>query len=60
MPTKTYAGKEVEVNDEGFLVNPADWTEEMAPELAKEVGIDDLTEMHWKVIKFMHTPNPMI
>lgn len=53
MSTKTYAGKSVEVNDEGFLLNPDDWTEEMAPELAKEVGIDSLNETHWKVIRFL-------
>jgi len=53
MPSKTYAGKTVEVDDEGFLLNPDDWTEEMAPELAKEVEIDSLNDTHWKVIKFM-------
>ncbi|RMH74302.1 MAG: TusE/DsrC/DsvC family sulfur relay protein [Gemmatimonadetes bacterium] len=55
MPTKTYAGKTVEVDADGFLVNPEDWTEEMAPELAKEEGIDELTERHWKVIHFMRS-----
>jgi tRNA 2-thiouridine synthesizing protein E len=35
------------------LVNPDDWTEEIALELAKEVGINPLNETHWKVIKFM-------
>ena len=53
MATKTYAGKAVEVDGEGFMVNWEDWTEEMAPELAKEVGIDELTEGHWKVIRFI-------
>ena len=53
MPSKTYAGKTVEVDEEGFLLNPDDWNEEMAPELAKEMGIDSLNETHWKVIKFM-------
>lgn len=53
MPTKTIAGKTVEVDAEGFLVNPDDWTEEMAAELAKEEGIDELTERHWAVIRFM-------
>jgi len=53
MPSKTLAGKTVEVTDEGFLVNPADWTEDMAAELAKEEGINELTDMHWKVIRFM-------
>ncbi len=53
MPSKTIAGKTVEVTEDGFLVNPSDWTEEMAAELAKEEGINELTEMHWKVIRFM-------
>jgi TusE/DsrC/DsvC family sulfur relay protein len=53
MPTKTLAGKAIEVDDEGFLKNPDDWTEEMAPELAKEEGIDELTEGHWKIIRFI-------
>ena len=30
MPTATYAGHSVVVNDEGFLADPAQWTEEMA------------------------------
>lgn len=53
MSTRTIAGKNVEVDNEGFLVNPNDWTEDMAPELAREEGIDELTEQHWKVIRFM-------
>jgi len=53
MATKTLAGKTVEVDEEGFLKNPADWTEAMAPELAKEDGIEALSDAHWKVIRFM-------
>jgi tRNA 2-thiouridine synthesizing protein E len=53
MPAKTYAGTEVTVNDEGFFTNPDEWREEMAPELARESGIEPLTEQHWLVIKHM-------
>jgi tRNA 2-thiouridine synthesizing protein E len=53
MPTVTLAGQSVEVNDEGFLLNPDDWMEEMAPELAAQVDILELTDEHWKVIRFM-------
>ena len=53
MPTKVVAGTEVEVNDEGFFTDPGQWTEDMAPELAKEEGIDSLTDDHWTVIRFM-------
>ena len=53
MPTVTYSGRDVEVNDEGFFLDPERWTEEMAPQIARESGIEELTEAHWIVIKFM-------
>jgi TusE/DsrC/DsvC family sulfur relay protein len=53
MPTATYAGREVAVNDEGFLTDAAQWTVEMAPEIARDEGIAELTDRHWQVIKFM-------
>lgn len=53
MPTKTLAGKTVQVDDEGFLVNADDWTEAMAPELAKDAALGELTEKHWQVVRFM-------
>ena len=53
MATKTIDGRSVEVNEEGFLVNPDEWAESMAPELAKGEGISELTDKHWQVIKFM-------
>ena len=53
MTIKTIAGISVEVNDDGFFTNPEQWTEAMVPELAKAEGIDELTEDHWRVIKFM-------
>jgi len=52
MATRTIAGKEVQMNDEGFMTNPAEWTKEIAVELAKEEGITELTADHWKVIDF--------
>ncbi len=42
----------VELNEEGFMINPNAWTKEIAIELAKEEGIDDLTHAHWKIIDF--------
>ena len=53
MPGSRYAGTEVTVNDEGFFTNPGQWTEAMAPEIASQEGIGELTETHWQVIKFM-------
>ena len=53
MTTDTIAGAQVELNDEGFLVDPSQWNEEVAVELARREGIDPLTDRHWEVIRFM-------
>ncbi len=53
MTTTTIAGHEVEVNEEGFLTQPDQWSEDLAPELAKLIGIPALTEDHWKLIHFL-------
>ena len=51
--TTTVAGAEVTLNDEGFFVDPEQWDEGMVPELARREGIDELTDAHWQVIRFM-------
>ncbi len=52
MATRTIAGKEVQVNDEGFMTDPAEWNKEIAAEIAAEEGLAELTEAQWKVIDF--------
>ena len=39
MATRTIAGKTVQVNDEGFMTNPSEWTKEIGVEIATEEGI---------------------
>lgn len=41
----------VELDADGFLVNPDDWTRDIAIKLAAELGIE-LTDRHWQVIDF--------
>ena len=53
MSTTTVADVDVELNEEGFFVHPEQWSEEMAPDLARREGIDPLTDRHWQVIRFM-------
>jgi tRNA 2-thiouridine synthesizing protein E len=53
MTTRTIAGATVEVNEEGFLEEPGSWTEAMGSELAREAGIDPMTDRHWQVVRFM-------
>jgi len=55
MTTATYAGVTVDVNAEGFFEHPEQWTPEIAVELARTDGIDELTPQHWQVIHFMRS-----
>lgn len=57
MSTMTLAGQTVEVDAEGFLLNPDQWTPEIATEIAKQNGIDPLTDKHWQVIDFCRRDN---
>jgi TusE/DsrC/DsvC family sulfur relay protein len=52
MATRTIAGKQVQVNDEGYMTDPAEWDKNIAAEIAGEEGLSELTEAHWKVIGF--------
>ena len=53
MSITTIAASDVELNDEGFFVHPEQWREDMAAEIAHGEGIDQLSDAHWKVIRFM-------
>jgi tRNA 2-thiouridine synthesizing protein E len=50
MATRIIAGKEVQVNDEGFMTDATEWNKDIAVAIATEEGISELTEDHWKVI----------
>jgi tRNA 2-thiouridine synthesizing protein E len=50
---KEILGKNLAIDADGNLVNLTDWNEEIAAELAKEEGINELTEKHWQVINYM-------
>ena len=52
MPVTTIAGREVHVDDEGFLTDYDEWNEDLAKVLGAAIGID-LTDEHWKVIRFL-------
>ena len=43
----------VEVDAEGFLQKPEQWTEAMAGEIARGAGIEPLTDRHWQVVRYM-------
>lgn len=48
-----YSGVKIEVDDDGYLVNPDDWNETVACALAEREGIEELTKERMEIIKFI-------
>ncbi len=54
MPFLDFNGKQLEVNEEGFLAHPKEWTEDVAKFLAKEEeGIEEMNQDHWSVVNYI-------
>ena len=53
MQTTTFKGITVDVTQDGFFTKPEEWSEAMAPEIAAREGVDELSDDHWHVIRFM-------
>ena len=53
MSTTAIAYHDLELDTEGFLQKPEQWTEQLAEEIARESGILELTDKHWQVVRFM-------
>jgi TusE/DsrC/DsvC family sulfur relay protein len=51
MPVATMQGRQIHLDDEGFLTDPTEWDEALAKELAANIGIE-LTDRHLEVICF--------
>ncbi len=54
MPIATLAGRELHVDEEGFLTQYDEWDEELAKVLAANIGIE-LTEAHMRAIRFLRS-----
>ena len=52
MPVTTIAGRDIHVDDEGFLTAYDEWDRDLAKQLAAQIGVD-LTDAHWKAITFL-------
>ncbi len=52
MAEKTIAGAQVNVSDEGYLEDMTQWNEDIAKEIANEIGIE-LTDKHFEVLNYL-------
>ncbi len=53
MPDFKVGDDTYEVDEDGFLQEPDRWNEDVAAALAKTEGVEELSEEHWKVVKFL-------
>ncbi len=51
----TINGRDVVVDEDGFLVKPEAWSEKLAEILAREDGLTELTEVHLRILRFVRT-----
>ncbi|MFC1492384.1 TusE/DsrC/DsvC family sulfur relay protein [candidate division KSB1 bacterium] len=53
MPTFTHGEVSIEVDEDGFMMDPDVWNEAVALALATTEGVDALHDDHWKVINYL-------
>ena len=53
METKELGGKQIEVDEDGFIQDPDAWDQAVAVSLAATEAVSELTEDHWKVVNYL-------
>ena len=50
---KVYAGKTVTVDKDGYLTDVSQWNKDIAVEIGKEEGINQVTDKHFEVLNYL-------
>ncbi len=53
MEKKELGGKQIEVDEDGFIQDPDAWDQAVAKDLAVTEGVTDMSENHWKVVNYL-------
>lgn len=53
MPIFEWNDVKIEVDEDGFMVNPEEWDEKVALALASTENVTELTPDHWKVVNYL-------
>jgi tRNA 2-thiouridine synthesizing protein E len=53
MATLQLGGKDIEIDEDGFIQDPSAWDKGVAEDLAKTEGVDAMTDDHWKVVNYL-------
>ena len=46
-------GKQLEIDEDGFIQDPDQWDEEVAKDLAKTENVDEMGDDHWKLVNYI-------
>lgn len=57
MPTTTIDSHEIQVDDEGFMTQYDEWSEDLGLLLAAQIGVD-MSDQHWTAIRFLRSDFP--
>jgi tRNA 2-thiouridine synthesizing protein E len=55
MTENKYAGKEIKVDTDGFIIDPEVWDEDIARGLAKREGVENFSDEMMEIVKFLRT-----
>ena len=58
MTVTTIGMTQIHVDAEGFLTDYDEWDEQLARQLAAQIGIE-LTDAHWRAIRFLREDYPI-
>jgi TusE/DsrC/DsvC family sulfur relay protein len=53
VPQAELGGMMLEVDEDGFIMDPSQWNEAVALSLAKTEGVPELTPDHWKLVNYL-------
>ena len=53
MATKEFGGKQLEIDEDGFIQDPTAWDKAVAEDLAKTEGVQLMSEKHWKLVNYI-------
>ncbi|MFG0251707.1 MAG: TusE/DsrC/DsvC family sulfur relay protein [Phycisphaerales bacterium JB038] len=48
-------GKTIGFDDDGFMTEPGLWDDAVATALAQEEGIEEMSDKHWAIVRFIRT-----
>jgi TusE/DsrC/DsvC family sulfur relay protein len=53
MPKVTYGGKELEIDEDGFIQEPEKWDKAVAEDIAKTEEAFPMSDEHWKLVNYL-------